>query len=248
MADDADLSEILRGLGPDAPVDVSMPPEVWARLSAALAEESLARASAATTVDELAIRRGVRESRRGYSRRWATGLVAASAVVLAGVVLAGVVREEAPVPLASPAGLTEPAALSAAGILIPPAKVITSTDTDYSLGGISEQVAELVEKTGVGATTAGAAAAMDTGALRTVSSPEPVSVPLMFAEPFQRLRDCVTSLTHSAEASALVIDLSTFEGEPSGVVVMPAQDNSFVMVHVVGPDCERPLHLLIPGR
>ena len=282
MADDAELSAILRGLGSPTDlgpgtddVSVVMPDHVWERLQATIEAEAAHRAaypstgastgaSAGASTDELAGRRQARtDSRRSHSRRWATGLVAASAVVLAGVVAVSLTRTSEPLPLAaSAAALADsPAQLQGAGLFVPPAKVITHTDTDYSVVGIGDQVTNLVQQAGLGLSDISLAAPKLAGAAAAApaeqSAPADASsvvftgldglaLPQLVGAPLQRLRDCVTKLAHSDTASALVIDLSTYDGQPAGIVVQQAQNGSLMVVNVVDVDCSIAMMVEIP--
>ena len=226
MADDAEIQALLRDFGPD--VTEPMPQEVWERLQGVLAAESAARiATTAAPVIHL-------NRRSSASRRWASGLVAASVVVLAGVVLAGALREdEAPV-AADASVLAAPKALAAASVLpggsfVPPAKHITHSQTDYSLSDFPDQVDDLVADAGLDP------AAESADLART--APEQVAVSPILAKPLKRLRDCVTDVLHSDQRSALLVDLSTFEGEPVGVLLSPTPDPAWLEVSVVDTDC-----------
>lgn len=238
MADDAEISALLRGLGPDAEPDAVMPADVWSRIQGVLAAESAARIATsggpqtpATHHPRSANAR--RTGRPSYARRWATGLVAASAVVLAGVVLAGVLREdEAPIVAGSDV-LQAPQALAAAGVLSPnsiiaPAQRITHSETDYSRDDFPAQVDELLVDTGMDAR-------MDTVAKS--AQPMALEVSPLLAAPLQKLRACVTDILDSEQRSALIVDLSTFEGQPVGILLTPTSAPGWMQATVVDTDC-----------
>lgn len=275
MADDAYLSAILRGFGPDAPssasdpdASVAMPEDVWARLQASIQAEAAHRAAfppvASAPDDELSARRN---SRRTHSRRWATGLVAASAVVLAGVVVTAVTRTGDPTPLASSAAeLGAPAAMASAALLAPPAQVITHTDTDYSVAGLGDKVHSLMEQAGVTlpgqqakASTRGLSAdggagpmadavpmALAVPGLTMLGASGDSGLPSLLVEPMQRLTDCVSTIAANQGAQALVIDLSTYDGQPASIVVLTSHDGQRLFVNVVDLNCQAAVIAEIP--
>lgn len=268
MTDEADLSALLRGFGPDAPVDTAMPDDVWARVQATLRAESAARAGSTAAQypaapvepsgDELAARRN---SRRRHSRRWATGLVAASAVVLAGVVVTSVTHSGDPTPLATSVALGQPEAMASAGLFAAPAasqalaaQRVTHSNTDYSLVGLGTQVTDLMQQAGVPLPGLEPGAAAKSADIPAVALPPAADtsdtyasgVSALLVEPIQRLQECLADVANSAGATALVVDLSTFDGQPAGIVVSPSRDGRMIIVDVVNLDCSPAMIAEIP--
>ncbi|MBI1349588.1 MAG: hypothetical protein GC156_00545 [Actinomycetales bacterium] len=256
-----DLAFLRPDDGDPASTTEPMPPWVWDRISAALAEAHDPQPTGTP-------------HRRSRLSRWGGGLIAASVAVLAvgvavtafrgtsGTVVAGeapaadagaaVMADSAAVesapqqeavagaPAPSPRMLAGPRSLSFAGI--PPIRKILGTSTDYSPSAMEGQVTATLEQAGV-------LPASD------MPSPEPtVEVPTELSasaqqtgllQSAQALRDCVTRLTHKGTSTALVLDQSTFKGQPASIIVSPdydvpaaqAPDMSLIEVWVVDPDC-----------
>lgn len=250
QVDPDDLAAVERALAgldflrPDGPVDSDpMPDWAWDRLSSAFAAET-ARAEAAPA------------SGRSRLARWGGGLVAASVAVVAvgvgvtafqdngsgGAVVAGS-GADAAAPAASAAALMAeagPESLAFAGIS--PAHMLVDSDTDYTATGLRSQVRQVLTAFGVG----------DEAQAKKVMTEEPpvevdaAGVPTTgFLATEESLRDCITKLTQDAEATALMVDRSTYEGQEAGVVVAPedapvasAPDMNELQVWVVDEDCD----------
>jgi hypothetical protein len=227
------------GTEPAEPVE-PMPDWAWERISTALAAETARAAGAAT-------------SGRSRLARWGGGLVAASVAVLAvGVGVTAfqgsgsgdaVVAGDAAAPAASVAALSAeagPERLAFAGIA--PAQMLVDSDTDYTAAGLRSQVRSVLSSFGVGdeqqakqMMTADAPVEIETAAVPTTG----------FLSSEESLRDCITKLTQDAEATALMVDRSTYEGQDAGVVVAPetapatsVPDVSELQVWVVDEDCD----------
>jgi hypothetical protein len=228
-------------LRPDGPEPVEpMPDWAWDRISTALAAET-ARAAAAPA------------SGRSRLARWGGGLVAASVAVIAvGVGVTAfqgdgsgdaVVAGAANAPAASVAALSAeagPQSLAFAGIS--PAHMLVDSDTDYTSTGLRSQVRQVLSAFGVG----------DQEQAKQAMAPDaPVEVEVDavprtgFLASEESLRDCITKLTEDAEATALMVDRSTYEGQDAGVVVAPedeavasAPDMDELLVWVVDEDCD----------
>jgi len=241
--DIAAVEQALAGLDflrPDGPAPVEpMPDWAWDRLSTALAAET-ARATSAPAYG------------RSRLARWGGGLVAASvAVVAVGVGVTAfqgsgggaVVAGDAAAPAASMAALSAeagPERLAFAGIS--PAQMLVDSDTDYTAAGLRSQVRSVLSSFGVGdeeqakqMMTADAPVEIETAGVPTTG----------FLSSEQSLRDCITKLTRDAEATALMVDRSTYEGQDAGVVVAPeeeplasAPDMNELLVWVVDEDCD----------
>ena len=120
-------------------------------------------------------------------------------------------------------------ALAAAGVLSPnsiiaPAQRITHSETDYSRDDFPDQVDDLLIDTG-----------MDTVAKST--QPMALEVSPLLAAPLQKLRACVTDILDSEQRSALIVDLSTFEGQPVGILLTPTSAPGWMQATVVDTDC-----------
>lgn len=240
----AAVEQALAGLDflrPDGPVtDEPMPEWAWDRLSTALAAET-ARAAHAPAAG------------RSRLARWGGGLVAASvAVVAVGVGVTAfrgdgsggaVVAGDAGAPVASAAALVAEAAperLAFAGIS--PAHMLVDSDTDYTAAGLRSQVRQVLTAFGVGDEEQ-AKQVMSADAPVEVAGAEVPSTGFLASE--ESLRDCITKLTQDADATALMVDRSTYEGQDAGVVVAPddapvasAPDMDELLVWVVDEDCD----------
>jgi hypothetical protein len=216
-----------------------MPDWAWDRLRTALAAET----ARATTPPA---------GSRSRLARWGGGLVAASVAVVAvgvgvtafrgsdsgGVVVAG----DAAAPAASAAALVAEAAperLAFAGIS--PAHMLVDSDTDYTATGLRSQVRQVLTSFGIGDQQQ-AEQVMATDATIEVEAGVPTTG---FLASEESLRDCITKLTQDAEATALIVDRSTYEGQDAGVVVAPedaplasAPDMDELLVWVVDEDCD----------
>ncbi len=213
----------------------AMPPEVWARLSRALADEAAARSGAtAGNVVPLAPRAERAEHR---SLRWAGGLVAASVVLVAlGIAVStlslgggsgeAIMAGDAPVALASSdaagaadaaaksAGLAPtPEAFAAESVAPQAARMVMASNVNYTRAGLTDQVATLLDEVDV-----------HTPEEASLMPVTPVALPIEggFTQSWEALRACLTWLAKSAQAQALVVDRATYEGTDAGVVVAPA--------------------------
>lgn len=242
----AAVQQVLAGLAflrpdetgsPDETQPEPMPDWAWDRISTALAAQAVAAPSPG----------------RSRLARWGGGLVAASVAVLAvgvGVTAfqgsgAGdaVVAGDAAAPAASMAALSAeagPERLAFAGIS--PAQMLVDSDTDYTAAGLRSQVRSVLSSFGVGD---------EQQAKQVMAADAPVEletdgVPATgFLSSEESLRDCITKLTRDAEATALMVDRSTYEGQDAGVVVAPeaapatsVPDVSELQVWVVDEDCD----------
>jgi ketosteroid isomerase-like protein len=247
QVDPADLAAVERALAgldflrPDGPTPVEpMPDWAWDRLSTALAAEAARAASAPS-------------SGRSRLARWGGGLVAASvAVVAVGVGVTAfqgngsggaAVAGDAAAPAASVAALSAeagPERLAFAGIS--PAQMLVDSDTDYTAAGLRSQVRSVLSSFGVGD---------EEQAKQVMAADAPVEIEAAdvpttgFLSSEASLRDCITKLTRDAEATALMVDRSTYEGQDAGVVVAPedaplasAPDMNELLVWVVDEDCD----------
>jgi hypothetical protein len=245
----------LTDLRPDAPpAGEPMPAWVWARLEGALAAEQ----GAADTSDlGLVASAGGAAPRRGRATRWAGGLVAASVAVLAigvgvtafrggatsSTVVAGEVVSTATALKAAAApndaaALAQPPQLTFAG-MVPPTLRLMDSRTDYTDTGLRSQVTSVLQRIGMTPQTTTAA---DLANPPTTVSLEHVS-PTGFVTSAQSLRDCITRIMKSEATTALLVDMSTYDGKDAGVVVAPDYSASSVPdmsqwdVYVVDPTC-----------
>jgi ketosteroid isomerase-like protein len=240
----AAVEQALAGLDflrPDAPLAAEpMPDWAWDRLTTAMAAET-ARAT------------HVPAAGRSRLARWGGGLVAASvAVVAVGVGVTAfqgegsggaVVAGDAAAPAPSVAALSAeagPERLAFAGIS--PAHMLVDSDTDYTAAGLRSQVRQVLTAFGVGDEEQ----AKQVMAAETPVVVEGAGVPTTgFLASEESLRDCITKLTQDAEATALMVDRSTYEGQDAGVVVAPEDapvastpTMDELLVWVVDEDCE----------
>jgi hypothetical protein len=234
-------------LRPDARTPVeSMPEEVWTRLSAVIAQESMARATPT--------------ARHSRALRWSGGLVAASvAVVAVGIGMTvvrgggsdvGVVAQDAAgasAPALAEALAGGPQGMNFAG-MVPPVQMLVDSDTPYTRSGLSAQVESVMKRFGLGPSLKSQAA--------VAAAPMPMADELPatgFTSDEQRLRDCVTKLTSLAQSTALMVDRSTYESQNAGVVVTPdyapgsatTSPTGHWQVFVVDPNCELKLTIEI---
>lgn len=128
-------------------------------------------------------------------------------------------ESSAPLALAAPA----PAGRS----MIMPTRVLTSTGTPYTAAQLDEQVGSLLA-------TVQAQSPEQAAAMPTPTALDPVGSDGVTSN-MASLRDCITGLMHSASATALVVDRSSFDGGDAAIIVMPGATS--VDVYVVAPDC-----------
>lgn len=256
--DPAALAEVQHLLGdldflrPDAVEPIAMPDAVWDRLSGVLAAQQAAPVSTGRTRPSRAV-------------RWAGGLVAASVAVLAvgvavtafqgngsgGAVVAGdapataVAQELGAADSAAGAApetaselLSSPKTLSFAGLA--PTQMLVDSDTAYTSTGLRSQVRSVLNAFGI-ADKREAESVMSAPAMTDMEA-----MPMRgFMATEQTLRDCIETLTKDAEATALMVDKATFEGQDAGVVVAPTEppaasqpDLGLLQVWVVDQDCD----------
>lgn len=207
-----------------------MPDWAWDRLHAALADVAVASVSA-----------GPRRPARAAGR-WVGGLAAAGVVVIAIGVAVTVLRpggadvvatqaaggaapkiaaasafaaEAAPANGAADSAADSAAAPEAAlaGPAEPAARVVVASRTAYEPATLRDQVATMVK-------TAGFPTLRQTQSRAAAAPALPVTDG--FTATWQQLRDCITWLTHSDQAQALVVDRGTYSGSEAGVVVAAA--------------------------
>jgi hypothetical protein len=246
-----------------------MPEWAWERITAAMAAQAIVEPAGSLPAS----------TRASRTARWGGGLVAASVAVVAiglgvsvmrggsgadvAVVAGGApassvaasqkLAEAAPAP-SNAAGLTAedlqaPQDFSFAGIA--PAHMLVDSDTDYTATGLRSQVKSVLREFGISNEQQVATVMTEPPATEVV---EAVDVPPSgFTTDEQTLRDCITKLTQLAEATALLVDRSTFEGSDAGVVVAPEYvdaaaprpDMSRLRVWVVDPDCDITMEIRI---
>lgn len=250
-------------LRPDQPGTTPMPADVWDRLASALAGEARTRTAAASSgpasdADEPAPVIPISRARSSRPMRWAGGLVAAGVVVVAGAaVIPGVIggtaivatdpatsvlaeggaRASTPSTAAAndaasqvesgPADAGEAAPLAAADAASssePAAKVVLASNTVYAPTTLRDQVADLV-RSRFGSVEEAMAAPSD-GWLPPDAG---------FTQTWAALRDCLTALTQSPDATALVVDRGTYQGEPAGVIVAPDTGVDYAAAGGTGP-------------
>jgi hypothetical protein len=121
-----------------------------------------------------------------------------------------------PTPAAGDAVAASPSFRNGGPTIVPAARIVTATHTDYQAEQLPTQVRTLLS--GVGVDSPKEASAM----------PVVPTLPAEagFTSTWQSLRDCITWLTHAPDAQALVVDRGTFEGDAAGVVVAPAEANN----------------------
>lgn len=243
----------------------SMPPDVWARIEAALgAEQPLAPAAAAALAPVVPLASSAAAAKRSLAARAWPILGAAAGLVLIGIVVLPVIRGGGDQPVtvadggavvsttASAVAQETPTALVGSGSPSKEAShqsrhanvpmAVLSTGTDYTMDSMPQQVGVLL-------TTAGIKAPQDIPALPATDdtaapTPSPVGDSGFTATP-QTLVDCLERLGADAqELPALIVDRATFAGSDAAVVVMmkssdqPVSDEPAVLdVVVVGAMC-----------
>lgn len=237
-----------------APSGDQMPDEVWDRLATALHAEAAER-SARTTA---------RRARRPRPA-WVIGSVAAGVTLLAGGIVVQSVQSTQVAPIAASGATPQPPAearnavaaaaqeaLADAPLVVSadaPARQVLASGTDYQPQTLRSQVVDLLASIG----------ARDPGSVNQVGQDDtPTTGVNGFTASLSGLRDCITGLTDSAQAQALVVDRALFAGADAGVVVVPdgfapvspvlagqspsatiASADGVMDVWVVGPDCSR---------
>lgn len=241
-----------------------MPDEVWARLSDALRHESTLR-SAGDGAVPITIARGTRsrmtghETDAGRSRRsrWLLGSVAAGIALLGGGIVIQSVQSSREVPMVAAADQQGgPAGRSARGVQAEapllasapgtPARRVLASGTDYQPQTLRSQVVNLLKQ--VGANQPGDFARMPTDDQLTAGTSG-------FTADLTALRACITGLTQSDLAQALVVDRARYSGGDAGLVVIPEDfvpasiageptattqtPSGNVDIWIVEPDCSR---------
>lgn len=218
-----------------------MPDQVWERMEAALRAESSARSALPGTRSIFTAGRQATESTGkvpgSRRRQWVAGSVAAGfALLAAGIVVQSVQStRETPVVLAE-VGLSSTPMRSAQGpqqaplqdpemqdpgmagaamadpAMQAPARRVLASGTDYQPQTLRSQVIGLLS--GLGAVRATDFAGMPSSdQLTTGTSGFTASLP--------SLRACITGLTSSELAQALVVDRARYAGNDAGLVVIP---------------------------
>jgi hypothetical protein len=277
--------EAVAFLRPDSPGTSPMPAEVWQRLEGVLAAEAARRGpvsapvaaagevGAADPVPAAVI--PITRARRSGPMRWAGGVVAAGVVVVAGAVvvptmLAGTAtvagdavtitldasaRASSPQDLAPAGGQPEAMPDAAAEVapmaaVEPAAKVVLASNTVYTPKTLRSQVVDLVRQEGITSPEDAATYSAVTMDLPTLAG---------FTQSWDALRECLTRLAMPADATALLVDRGTYDGEPAGVIVAPdtgvdyaaagesptptetvATASGLFDIWVVDEDCEQP--------
>jgi hypothetical protein len=238
-----------------------MPDEVTARMQAALAAESAARAADRGTAADVGARAPAWRPRLPQisSRLALRGLAAAAAaVVLAGggyliVAATGASSTGSGSAESSPAGVHAPAGAPGYAPLMVPAHAagpsvryqhdghesrITpiSTGTDFTRAGLASQAAAAVVRYGTGFATAvpdAAGPARTSGALSTASAAN--SAATLGTIPVSMMAGCVNRI--DAGDLVLLVDVAHYEGAPATVIVTEATRVGPMRIWVVGADC-----------
>jgi hypothetical protein len=120
--------------------------------------------------------------------------------------------------------------------------MLVDSDTAYTATGLRAQVRQVLRSFGV-SDDEQARKVLSEEAPAEVDGVGPTSTGFLASE--ESLRDCITKLTDDAEATALLVDRSTYEGQDAGVVVAPddapiasAPDMNELLVWVVDEDCD----------
>ena len=219
------------------PATDPMPDDIWARLTGVLDSEAASRA-AADHENVVVLTPSNRPSR---GMRWAGGLVAASVAIVAVGLAVNTVRggssdpatvageaamSTAPVAkaedltmqmAATPEAMSAPASDApvgaAAPTVVPAARIVMASSTNYLPETLPGQVVSLVKNAGF--TTPQEARAK---VVPMASMP----VDDGFTASWDALRACLTWLTQSSQSQALVVDRATYAGHDAGVIVAPA--------------------------
>ncbi len=231
----ADLRAALRSaefLNPaSSPPAEAMPAAVWSRLQSVLNAEAATRA--ADSHDNVVLLAAGPNRTPSRPMRWAGGLVAASVAVVAVGLAIGVTRgTDAAVSVAGGALATASAAtldkmattestpesLTAAApnaemAVVPAAKVVLASSTNYLPDELPGQVVSLVKNAGFRTPEEAMAKQMPTSAMPVEDG---------FTASWEALRACLTALTKSPDAQALIVDRATYAGDDAGVIVTPA--------------------------
>lgn len=207
-----DLDWLVERLGALPPVP--MPPDVWGRLQAALADEAAGQPTPGGSASADA---AVPLRRR---RRWVpTALAAAAAVVAAGLIIpriGGGGADPVAQPVASDSGV---AATMREAVTIDalPAHHLVASGTDYSTAELGEQVLGVLSTVGMGQPEQVVARA----SVRTAGSAPALVGPDGMTADLQALHDCVAAFAGGGDkAPALLVDRARFGGQDAAVIVL----------------------------
>lgn len=241
--------------------ELAMPEEVWARLSDSVREQAIERSAVSGAVPITSAAGGagfgrgahgsVRTARRGPG--WLIGSVAAGVALLGVGIAVQSVQSSRELPVVAgapqmspPARGVQPVAEAApllASTTQPPARRVLASGTDYQPQTLRSQVVDLLA--GLGATGANGLANLPAGGPPTVGTSG-------FTASLPGLRACITGLTQSEVAQALIVDRASFGGDDAGLVVVPDGSPSIsagepiataqtpsgsVDIWIVEPDC-----------
>lgn len=247
-----------------------MPQAVWSRLESVLHAEAATRAAASHENVVLLSSNAQRAPRPSRPMRWAGGLVAASVAVVAVGLAVGVTRgtDEAvtvaggALASATPATMDRATAMESAPeaqvaqappgeepdeAIVPAAKIVLASNTNYLPEELPGQVVALVKNAGFRTPQDAMSKQMPTSAMPVEDG---------FTASWAALRECLTALTKSADSQALIVDRAMYAGDDAGVIVafaipddadpatpsptytIDTTDGSFD-VWVVNPECEK---------
>jgi len=97
--------------------------------------------------------------------------------------------------------------------IVPAARMVKTSQTNYVPGELRSQVVSLVKNAGFATPQEAMAKTVPLAAMPVGDG---------FTASWQALRDCVTWLTQSPDAQALIVDRATYDGNAAGVIVAPA--------------------------
>lgn len=239
----ADL-DYLRGPGsPAGAADLAaepMPEAVWQQLRTGLSA-AVGERSATTAATQVPLTQADVPRRAARSARWLGGVAAAGVVIIAVGVATVALRGGGPAVVAGDAGTQAKLAAPSAATLSadqaapaaaeaapsadapqstglgplepePAARVVMDSRTAYEPTTLRSQVTSMVK---------GAGFATVREAMTKQSPRSTLPAEGGFTSSWARLRDCITRLTSSDQAQALVVDRGTYAGADAGVVVAP---------------------------
>jgi hypothetical protein len=200
--DDAWVADLLREstASLEQTPDVSMPPDVWARLENALEAERVVVPIA---------------SRRTHRTRWVAGVAAAAAVVVVGGLLVSN-TSQSPAPVAGAEFAAADTAMMKSGAPLPTSRLLAS-GTEYSAASLGSQVTSLFRDT-LGVAKAAEIDAMPQQPVAAIDGDD-------FMSDMGRLSTCVQTLAGTPQARALVVDRGSFAGQPAGLIVISTWDH-----------------------
>jgi hypothetical protein len=226
---------------------VTMPDDVWERLSAAVGAEPVLTPEGAATVVPIG---GARQRR---SWRPGMGLVAGAA----GVALVGAIV----VPILNSSSSSDPSAGSGSvaadrsapgeSASVPPVAYVASrTGTDYQPEALERQATSLMASRSAFTATATLPPEASTEPTPEDSAPTPSGTALgtdssgvvlkLTAGP-GAARACLESYLDAPDIMPLAIDIGTWDGRPAAVIVLPNDtDPTAADVWVIDPDCAGP--------